>query len=151
MNLAPESETPVDCVTFMLLKDGSVLSERRKVTKTVAPGAVALPGGHIEPGECPESALDRELLEELGVTAVTPLYVCTLLHRAEEFRKVYYFAILEWEGRISNMEADNLSWLPLTELDRLNLDVDRVAVNEYLRVYRPTEVSPLLSPDVHLA
>ncbi len=34
----------VACVTFMLVKDKKILAEKRKRTKNVAPGAVALPG-----------------------------------------------------------------------------------------------------------
>ncbi len=41
----------VACVTFMLVKDQKILAEKRKRTKNVVPGAVALPGGHMEHGE----------------------------------------------------------------------------------------------------
>ncbi len=41
----------VECVAFMLVKDQKILAEKRKPTKHVVPGAVALPGGHMEHGE----------------------------------------------------------------------------------------------------
>ena len=127
--------TWLECVTFMLVKNRHVLAEKRKLTKRLAPGAVALPGGHVDAGESLEDALRRELDEELGIAAESVTYVCTLLHRAEEFRRLNYFAVESWRGEILNQEADELVWVPLDEPRLLDFDVDRTAVSEYLRVY----------------
>ncbi len=130
-----ESVEPRECIACMLIRDGMLLAEKRKLTKTVVPGAVALPGGHLEAGEQPEEAVQRELEEELGIAPVEVRYVCTLLHRSQEFRKLHYFVVTQWEGNIRNREAASLMWLPFTALQELDLDVDRLAVAEYLRVY----------------
>ena len=127
--------TLLDCVAFMLVKDLQVLAEKRKLTKRVVPGAVALPGGHIDEGERPEDALYRELREELGVVPDRIAYVCTLLHHAQELRKLHYFAVEGWQGEIANREADALIWIPLDEAHTLDLDVDRTAIKEYVRLY----------------
>jgi 8-oxo-dGTP diphosphatase len=127
---------PLECVAFMLIEDGRVLAEKRKQTKSLVPGAVALPGGHMEGDEDPEAALRRELREELGVVAREAAYVCSLLHRAEELRKIHYFAVERWDGAILNLEAEALLWVALDEPHRLDLEIDRVAVREYVRVYR---------------
>ena len=129
-------EAPLDCVVFMLVRHGQVLAEKRKMTRRLAPGAVALPGGHVEPGESLENALRRELDEELRVAPEGVAYVCTLLHRSVEFRKLHYFAVEGWRGEILNQEAESLLWIPLDEPAALDIDVDRTAVGEYLRLSR---------------
>jgi 8-oxo-dGTP diphosphatase len=130
-----EDRDPLECVAAIVLKEATVLAEERKPTKRVMPGAVALPGGHVEPGEGIEHALRRELMEELGITPLEVQYVCTLLHRSAEFRRLHYFAIPQWEGRMENHEATSLRWVPLTAPHDLDLEVDRLAVAEYQRVY----------------
>jgi 8-oxo-dGTP diphosphatase len=134
--MTSDGDVPLECVAFMLIANGRVLAERRKLNKSLAPGAVALPGGHMEGDEGPKASLERELREELGITARRVAYVCSLLHRAEELRRIHYFAVEGWEGEIRNLEAEALAWIGLDETDRLDLDIDRVAVREYLRVYR---------------
>ncbi len=126
---------PVECIAFLLLQDGQVLAEKRQRTKRVVPGVIALPGGHIEVHESPEGALSREMQEELGIVPREMAYVCTLLHRSQEFRKLHYFAVTRWEGAIRPQEAEAVLWMPLNALETLDLDVDRIAVQEYRRVY----------------
>ena len=132
-------DRPLDCVAFLLIRDGCVLLERRSPTKRVVPGVLAIPGGHMEESESAEEAVKRELEEELGVTVVTISYICTLLHRSQEFRRLHYFAITAWEGEIIAQEADGLEWTDIRHAPAFDLDVDRLAVSEYLRVYRPGE------------
>jgi 8-oxo-dGTP diphosphatase len=126
---------PLECVAALVLKDATVLAEERKPTKRVAPGAIAFPGGHVEPGEGIEDALRRELMEELGITPLEVRYVCTLLHRSAEFRRLHYFAVPQWEGWVENHEAASLRWVALTAPHGLDLEVDRLALAEYQRVY----------------
>jgi 8-oxo-dGTP diphosphatase len=124
-----------DCVAFILIKGDQVLAEKRKLTKQIDPGAIALPGGRLENGESPEQALYRESHEELGIVPCSIKYICTLLHRAQEFQRIHYFAIEVWEGTIENNEAESLRWVPIAESKEFDIDVDRIAMSEYLRVY----------------
>jgi 8-oxo-dGTP pyrophosphatase MutT (NUDIX family) len=133
---------PLECVAALVILDGAVLAEERKLTKKVLPGALALPGGHVERGEQAEDALRRELMEELGIAALDARHVCTLLHRSQEFRRLHYFAVTSWEGAIANHEAASLRWLPLSAPRALDLDVDRLALAEYLRVYGTATDTP---------
>lgn len=57
-------------------RDGAVLVGRRRLNDSLA-GYDEFPGGKIEPGETPEIAVVREVLEETG------LFVSILARRAE--------------------------------------------------------------------
>lgn len=135
MQSTSPDEQPLECVAFMAVRGGSVLVERRSRAKRLLPGVVAIPGGHMEGHETAEAAVRREFREELGAEPLAVAYVCTLLHRAEEFRKLHYFVVTRWAGEFSPREADAVGWVGLDDAAAFDLDVDRVAVAEYVRVY----------------
>ena len=57
----------IEVALAMLQRDGRWLIQLRDENPTiVAPGCWGLFGGHLEPGETPEQALRRELLEEIS-------------------------------------------------------------------------------------
>lgn len=70
--------------------------------------------------------------EALDIRPASMTYVCTLLHRAQEFRKLHYFVIENWQGEISDREAKTLLWVPLEQAHTFMLDVDRAALGEYI-------------------
>ena len=58
---------PATVALAMLERDGRWLMQLRDdVPDIVGPGCWGLFGGHLEPGETPEQALRRELLEEIS-------------------------------------------------------------------------------------
>ena len=129
-----DQQGSLDCIAFMLIKNHQVLAEKRKLTKKVVPGVLALPGGRIEAGEAPEEALRRELRAAWGIRPTSLTYVCTLLHRAQEFRKLHYFVVDNWQGEIGHREVEALLWVPLEQVYTFDLDVDRMAISEYIRL-----------------
>ncbi len=131
-----EPSSPLECVALLLVRDHQVLAERRRLTKRLAPGAVAIPGGHVDPGERPSQALIREAREELGIVPHETAFICTLMHLAEELRTLHYYAVRSWEGDIVPEEAEAVVWLPLDAVQQLDFDVDRTAVTEYQRLTR---------------
>ena len=130
---------PLECVAFMLIADRRILVEKRSASKRLLPGAIAIPGGHVDMGETLADALVRELHEELNITPQRFAHVCTRLHQAEEFRRIHYFAVTQWIGEIHVLEATSIHWLPLDDLSTLVLDIDRTAVAEYLQQISPTK------------
>ncbi|UAA37494.1 NUDIX domain-containing protein [Paraneptunicella aestuarii] len=124
----------IECVAFMLLNDQKILLEKRRLDKEIDPGLVAIPGGHCMPEETPVEALKRELEEETGLTALETHYICTLVHVTKEIQKVHYFAIEKWKGDISVNEAENLYWLELSNIEKLDIPPDKTAINEYKRI-----------------
>lgn len=123
---------PLDCVAFMLIANGCILVEKRSATKRLLPGALAIPGGHVDEGESLETALVRELREELNIAPEGFAHVCTLLHQAEELRRIHYFVVEQWAGEMAVLEAESLRWLPLDDLSALDLEIDLQAVEQYL-------------------
>jgi 8-oxo-dGTP pyrophosphatase MutT (NUDIX family) len=67
----------------MLHRDGRWLMQLRdEIPTTVAPGCWGLFGGHLDPGETPEQALRRELLEEISwQPTVVELVMLHHIHR----------------------------------------------------------------------
>lgn len=126
------SSEPIACVAFMLIADHKLLVEKRAMTKQLLPGAIAIPGGHVDAGENLEETLLRELHEELNVVPLHYAYLCALPHQAEEFRLIHYFIVEQWSGEINALEAEQLHWLPLDRVDELVLEIDREAVVRYL-------------------
>ncbi len=125
----------MECTAFILIKDEKILVEKRKMTKTVDPGLVAVPGGHCEENESMENILFRETKEELGIVPKQYSYLCTLLHKTQEIEKINYFVVTAWDGEIQNNEAESIFWIQFDETDRIEIEADRIAVKEYFRIF----------------
>ncbi len=93
--------------------DGRVLLAQRPDGKSMA-GLWEFPGGKVEPGETPESALIRELHEELGIgtwaSCLAPLTFAS--HSYESFHLLMpLFACRKWEGIPQSREGQKLAWV----------------------------------------
>ena len=99
-------------------KDGRVLLAQRPEGKSMA-GLWEFPGGKVEDGETPESALIRELHEELGIetwsSCLAPLTFAS--HSYESFHLVMpLFVCRKWQGYPQPREGQSLAWVRANKL-----------------------------------
>lgn len=111
--------------TALVARDGRVLLGRRTSTIRFA-GMWDAFGGHIEAGESPRDALDRELREELGIRVTRPefleVYEDIDPTSGETFRH-HPFLVTAWDGepRIVAPEHSEIRWFRPDEVASLDL------------------------------
>lgn len=121
------SGTPGNMLHVMagVLRDtrGKVLLAQRPAGKHLA-GFWEFPGGKLEPGESPQSALARELREELGIQ-INPHDGVPLIripwHYGERGLLLDAWQFTHWRGTLASMEGQALQW-------QLPEDVDLTAL-----------------------
>jgi 8-oxo-dGTP diphosphatase len=98
--------------------DGRVLLTRRRPDQPL-PDQWELPGGKIEPGEAPDEALVRELVEELGARVEVGPVWDVLHHRYPDgavLMLVYACRLLPGESPRC-LEVADLAWVAPDDLD----------------------------------
>jgi len=94
----------------ILRPDGRFLLGQR-AAQTFYPGYWEFPGGKIEAGETPRTALIRELHEELGIEAAlaTPWLVREHVY-AHAHVRLHFFRVTAWRGEIRQRVHAALAW-----------------------------------------
>ena len=113
--------------------DGRVFLAQRPEGKSMA-GLWEFPGGKVEQGETPETALVRELNEELGIqtwnSCLAPLTFAS--HSYDDFHLLMpLFACRKWEGIPAPKEGQTLTWVHVKDLKSYPMppaDIPLVAV-----------------------
>jgi 8-oxo-dGTP diphosphatase len=102
----------------LLNEEGKVLIAKRPPGRPLA-GLWEFPGGKVDLGEDPETALIRELLEELGIEIaradLLPLTFAS--HAHPEFHLLMpLYLCKRWKGSIAAQEDQELLWVRPDEL-----------------------------------
>ncbi len=113
--IAAEPAPPLILVAAVALvdADGRVLLARRPEGKSMA-GLWEFPGGKVDPGETPETALIRELAEELGIdVAASCLAPFTFAsHAYPDFHLLMpLYVCRKWSGIPMAREGQRLTWV----------------------------------------
>lgn len=98
--------------------DNRVLITQRRADQSL-PLQWEFPGGKVEPGEAPVAALERELMEELGITAVVGQIWDVLFHAYPSFdlvMLVYACRVARGSAPPSAVEVADLVWVATSEL-----------------------------------
>jgi 8-oxo-dGTP pyrophosphatase MutT (NUDIX family)/predicted ABC-type ATPase len=105
----PRPGPPEAAIVMVWSPDRRVLT----VSRPEPPHEMSLPGGHIDPGETPEQAARRELLEETGVEALELLPMGKLHAPVPDGRLVHLFAAFgNWRGTAHAAEpGTRIAWL----------------------------------------
>ncbi len=121
-------------------REGRVLVVRRAPGQKLE-GKWEFPGGKLEPGEGDGAALERELMEELGIRGVTGGFVgeCSFPYNFGTINlKLYRF---EWHsGEISLSVHDRMEWVSpeaLPDVDFAPADVPLAAQLRTLMLENP--------------
>ena len=128
------ADIPVILVVAVALVDvdGRVLIAQRPEGKSMA-GLWEFPGGKVDSGETPETALIRELREELGIdvteNCLAPFTFAS--HRYDDFHLLMpLYVCRTWSGIARPMEGQALKWLrprDLRDIDMPPADLPLIA------------------------
>ncbi|WP_267551623.1 NUDIX hydrolase [Rhizobium rhizogenes] len=109
-----------DIALGALTRNRTVLLARRGPKRKVHPNCWSLPGGHIEDGEGAETAMCRELMEEIDVTPERWQLLGTFVSEGppEVSARFHIYHIDGWRGvpRLVDDEHTELRWFTAAAL-----------------------------------
>ena len=101
-------------------RHGNVLLAQRPEGKSMA-GLWEFPGGKVETGETPETALCRELFEELSIQ-VQPECLKPITFASFAYPSFHLlmplFACTEWDGAVRPCEGQSIAWVAVSDLKK---------------------------------
>jgi 8-oxo-dGTP diphosphatase len=111
----------IDVVAAVIRRGDRVLIARRLPTCHLG-GEWEFPGGKIEPGENPRTALRRELREELSIDCRIGRRIGRIVHRYERgLIRLWVYEVFVTACRVQLQEHDKVAWVPATDFRRYHL------------------------------
>ena len=118
-----EKPTLIVVAAALVAADGRVLVQRRAPERAMA-GLWEFPGGKLEPGESPETALVRELREELGIDlaelALAPACFASAPLGDRHLILLLYLC-RSWSGEPRALDASKVKWVTTQEMRGLEM------------------------------
>ena len=120
----------IEVVAAIIYKDGAYFATQRGYGEFE--GMWEVPGGKIEPGESRESALKREIQEELCVNISVEDFICTTDYDYPSFHLTMHCYLCSIEsGEIELREHKSARWLIVDMLDSVEwLPADKEVVDK---------------------
>ncbi|MEO8315055.1 MAG: (deoxy)nucleoside triphosphate pyrophosphohydrolase [Pseudomonadota bacterium] len=99
-------------------------------------GRWEFPGGKVEPAEADETALHRELREELGINVLRSVPVGLFTHSyPDRSVEISLWVVSEFEGEPSGLDGQALRWVAPAELSQCDLlEADLPIIGPLLKV-----------------
>ena len=125
----------VPTVNVVIVKDNKILLSKRQ-NKTWGNGMFVLPGGHVEQGETPLNAMQREIKEELGtiVKLKDIQFLCTAIRYKTTEQTIACIFIIDNKDYIyKNNEPDQcseLSWHSINNLPDNTIEDYKIIIKE---------------------
>jgi len=122
-------------VAGLIERDGRVLIGQRKAGRRHGM-KWEFPGGKVERGESPRAALERELEEELGISATIGPEIVRYEHAYPRRRPIMliFYKVERFSGEPVNRVFEQIRWEPLEKLPEFDfLDGDHDFIRRLLR------------------
>lgn len=111
----------IPVVTGIIRKNGQVLLGQRPEGNSLA-GQWEFPGGKIELGENPVTALKRELQEELGIEAeIGALRLAHTHAYGEKGILILFFDVTLWKGEPKQKHHNGLIWASPNQIPEMDI------------------------------
>lgn len=123
----------ITVVAAVMEREGAILIAQRKRDVT-HPLKWEFPGGKVEPDELPQTALARELDEELDIEAVIGPEITRYSYQysGSEPILLIFYSVLDFEGEPHNLNFEEIVWAPRERLPEYDfLEGDREFLLKY--------------------
>ena len=106
----------INVVAGIIINQNKILIGKRK-DKDIGGGKWEFPGGKIEVGETNSEALERELYEELGISAKIGKELMNYEHMFKTtIYNISFMEIIDYDGKISNNAHSEIKWVKFSNL-----------------------------------
>ena len=103
-------------VAGIIINQNKILIGKRK-DEDIGGGKWEFPGGKIEIGEANSEALERELYEELGISAKIGKELMNYEHMFKTtIYNISFMEIIDYEGEIRNNAHSEIKWVKFSNL-----------------------------------